>query len=501
MIASLSALLLLSLSVGTVVSSYLAIENWQTAVGLSDALKDSNEQRRLAEKAEQQSRLLLYGSDMPQIQAACEAGDFARANRLLRRHIPSAGQCDLREFCWQLWNNWANCELRVIDTSDKNNVVQISQDGSALGEYVQADAQIRFWDLNNGKLLTTVTKIPEDAISSAFSLASNVLAVGCRSGQLCVYDITTDELVFSTGTNEGHATDNVTGIGILALAPDGHMYRYEWQGCTNPHMGPSFERANWRGALQWCCPGSCVLARREHSGSRGKRLTRSVWDIIGQTVKYEVKLEYDGYAAAFAANGRILGIGGEFGRDLSLRCGDWSYTSHLPWFTWGFVTKLSFSPGGHGLASVGANDRLVKYWEVDSGGLIHTFGGHTAPVTQVLHISDDVIASYGLDQTVRLWNTQRENRNHKRLDLALIEVRLASGSHLIVTRSCWEPIQESNCTTCGISRCVRGSRTLATFLQLLFRTMVNSLPRETILAGCTLLMPAPEKLSPARGTC
>ena len=164
-IASLSALLLLSLSVGTVVSSYLAIENWQKAVGLSDALKDSDEQRRLAVKAEQQSRLLLYGSDMPQIQAACEAGDFARANRLLRRHIPTAGQPDLREFCWQLWDNWANCELRVIDTSEKNSAAQISQDGSALGEYVQADAQIRFWDLNNDKLLRTVTKIPPDAIT------------------------------------------------------------------------------------------------------------------------------------------------------------------------------------------------------------------------------------------------------------------------------------------------------------------------------------------------
>ena len=59
----------------------------------------------------------------------------------------------------------------------------------------------------------------------------------------------------------------------------------------------------------------------------------------------------------------------------------------------------------------------MKYWDVNSGSLLHTFGGHTAPVTQVLHLSDDVIASSGVDQTVRLWSTQRENRNHKRLEV------------------------------------------------------------------------------------
>ena len=49
-----------------------------------------------------------------------------------------------------------------------------------------------------------------------------MLAVGCRSGQVCVYDITADELVFSTVPHGGPGKDDAAGISILTLAPDGH---------------------------------------------------------------------------------------------------------------------------------------------------------------------------------------------------------------------------------------------------------------------------------------
>ena len=72
----------------------------------------------------------------------------------------------------------------------------------------------------------------------------------------------------------------------------------------------------------------------------------------------------------------------------------------------GRVGSLTFSLDGTLLVS-GSDDRTVKFWDVQTGGVIKSFHGHTRSVRSV-SISPDltIIASGSLDNTIRSWDVQ-----------------------------------------------------------------------------------------------
>jgi len=72
------------------------------------------------------------------------------------------------------------------------------------------------------------------------------------------------------------------------------------------------------------------------------------------------------------------------------------------------VNCLTFSSDGVALVS-GSDDKSVKFWDIQTGGVIRNFYGHTKPVCSV-SISTDLIriASGSEDNTINLWDTQTE---------------------------------------------------------------------------------------------
>jgi len=68
------------------------------------------------------------------------------------------------------------------------------------------------------------------------------------------------------------------------------------------------------------------------------------------------------------------------------------------------VNSLTFSLDGRSLVS-GSDDRTIKFWDLQTGGVIRTFYGHTDFVLSV-SISPDctMLASGSKDETLRLWN-------------------------------------------------------------------------------------------------
>jgi len=68
------------------------------------------------------------------------------------------------------------------------------------------------------------------------------------------------------------------------------------------------------------------------------------------------------------------------------------------------VLCVAFSPDGHSLSS-GGDDHTIRLWNVKSGVLLNTLGGHTYSVVSVAFSPDGrTLASGSWDKTARLWD-------------------------------------------------------------------------------------------------
>jgi len=76
------------------------------------------------------------------------------------------------------------------------------------------------------------------------------------------------------------------------------------------------------------------------------------------------------------------------------------------------VRSVAFSPDGTSLVS-GSNDKTIKLWDVQTGGVVKTFYGHTGYVLSVSISADcTTIASGSRDNTICLWDIQTEECHH-----------------------------------------------------------------------------------------
>ena len=70
------------------------------------------------------------------------------------------------------------------------------------------------------------------------------------------------------------------------------------------------------------------------------------------------------------------------------------------------MRSLTFSPDGILLVS-GSEDKTIKLWDIQTGGVVRTFQGHTDRVRSVsISANCTIIASGSNDKTIRLWDTQ-----------------------------------------------------------------------------------------------
>lgn len=161
---SVAAIILLLLSVGSVVSTWLAVKATiaqknadQHAQESKDARElaelreqDANEQRNFALTSARALRQNLYASDMYQAQQFLEADNIAKSRELLLKYTPeNADAEDLRGFEWQyLWDRCRGDQLYVFeDLSRPVGAVSFSRDGEMLVGFA-SDGKVGVWNVS-----------------------------------------------------------------------------------------------------------------------------------------------------------------------------------------------------------------------------------------------------------------------------------------------------------------------------------------------------------------
>lgn len=73
------------------------------------------------------------------------------------------------------------------------------------------------------------------------------------------------------------------------------------------------------------------------------------------------------------------------------------------------IRQLAFSPDGQVLATITADDPLVRFWEVESGELLASLAGHLEAPNALAYSPDgQTLATGGPDGDVMLWPTDPE---------------------------------------------------------------------------------------------
>ena len=277
--------------------------------------------------------------------------------------------------------------------------VAFSPDGKTLasGSY---DNTIKLWDVQSGKLTTTLEGHSNRVNSVAFSPDGKTLASGSSDKTIKLWDVQSGKL---TTTLEGHSGT----VYSVAFSPDGKTLASGssdktiklWDVQSGKLTTTLEGHSNWVYSVAFSPDGKTLA-----SGSSDK--TIKLWDV--QSGKLTTTLEgHSGtvYSVAFSPDGKTLASGSD---DNTIKLWDvqsGKLTTTLEGHS-GTVYSVAFSPDGKTLAS-GSDDNTIKLWDVQSGKLTTTLEGHSNRVNSVAFSPDGkTLASGSYDNTIKLWDVQ-----------------------------------------------------------------------------------------------
>ncbi|MBG1267021.1 serine/threonine-protein kinase [Nostoc sp. WHI] len=248
------------------------------------------------------------------------------------------------------------------------NTIAISPDGNTLASGGD-DKNIKLWNLNTKKFLTSLLGHFQPVTSVAFSPNGQILATASDDKTIKLWQIETLEEV-CTLLGHSHIVKSV------AFSPNGQ-----------------------------------ILA----SGSWDK--TIKLWDVnTGAEICTIIGHQLQVNSVAFSPQGQILASASydrtirlwqipTFADDLHREFKNrpcYSLLSTLSGHAWAVLT-VAFSPDGQILAT-GSDDNTIKLWEVNTGQLISTLLSHSWSVVAVAFTDDsETLLSASCDKTVKLW--------------------------------------------------------------------------------------------------
>jgi WD40 repeat protein/tetratricopeptide (TPR) repeat protein len=238
--------------------------------------------------------------------------------------------------------------------------IAFSPDGYTLASGSK-DKTIRLWDVNNGKLLRTLTGHQLSVQSIAFSPDGYTLASGSKDKTIRLWDVSTGKIRRILQCDRS--------VLSIAFSLDGRTLA---AGCV------CFNYIN-------------IILWNVSTGKMHKALSHANNSVIS------VALSYDGRILASGSKDKTIMLwevsSGKILRSLE------GHRKHNR----GEVYSVAFSPNERLLAS-GSGDHTIKLWDVFTGERLGTLQGHEDSVTSIAFSPDgNTLASGSKDTTIKLW--------------------------------------------------------------------------------------------------
>jgi WD40 repeat protein len=356
---------------------------------------------RAAREADQ-SRRLLYASDMSLALHAWEAGALAHARAALERHLPQAGQEDIRGFEWRYL--WGLCQdgskYTLRGHTAGVSAAAFAPDGQTLATRGD-DHSVRLWNMatrHHVKILGYRNPWGYYCASLAFAPDGKTLAIADDSTRAVhLWDV--------AARCERATLQHRTGPGALAFSPNGKLL------ATGCHDGSVhlWDMATRRevGSLEGHTGGVIYVA----FAPDGRTLASGSWDMtvrLWDVARRKEIATFRGHPAevkclAFSPDGKTLASGGA---DSSVRLWDTVTKQGLTTLRGPCVTlAVAFSPDGKRLAT-GASDGTIRVWDPASREVVAMLRGHSTGIIRALAYAPDgqTLVSAGEDGSVKVWD-------------------------------------------------------------------------------------------------
>ncbi|MGO9917349.1 MAG: WD40 repeat domain-containing serine/threonine-protein kinase, partial [Isosphaeraceae bacterium] len=360
----------------------IGLSTWQAARARAAELRadvrrqEAEREKERADLSQQQSRRLLYASDMNLAQQSLKLNNLGRARRLLDRHRPQPGEEDLRGWEWRY-----------------------------------------LWQLTRSSALATLTNRPVRGFNLSFSPDGSRLAVGWADGHVDLWDVPGRRWIRALTHREQ------TSWGLLAFSP----VRNDLADTTEPTVVTLYDLDSGRESVLWRAPqeGSWSVRNLSFSqdGSRVVIYTAAagkvgeVWVVNVSSATVESRHSTHFYstgffgAACLAPDNRRLYLAHSDQADerYSIQCLDLATNQEI-WQTEtqrdAGVATLAISPDGKVLvSSSGFADPAIRVWDAATGRLLQQLDGHTAWVCNLVLSRDGrQLISAASDQTIRFWD-------------------------------------------------------------------------------------------------
>ncbi len=378
------------------------------------------EQQR-AETERSAARLNEYIADINLAQQSLTDGNYGRAVQLLNKHLPKAGEPDLRGFEWRyLWHVSQGDEHTALPKQDfAVQSIAISPDRNllALGGF----EKIAVFDLRNRSVVRTLAKggssvafLPDGKslltlsvggtlrtwdttdwsekillreVNPPFALSHDrkFLAAAAREGRgrdtLVVWDTETWQSVRSfpgasaptAFSPDGRSLAMATREGIVLTSIQGDAGAVVLENSTNVFVRGPGPWARAEQSLAFTPDGSAIIVARNVLSERGV-FVLSIWD---------------------ARTGKDIGRLPESVEQIE----------HT-----GVISSIAFSPDGQTLATA-SMDHSIRLWDFKQRKRIATLHGHVSEVWALAFAPDGkTILTGGKDGSVKLWDTQRPQK-------------------------------------------------------------------------------------------